>query len=166
MNRKKLFWCVFIILEILVILFIVNSFSNNIVTSVILLLTLFFSPYIIYDLTKAVFSIRPKKGVNRKIIGHPKVSILYTTFNEFFPDSIRNAMKLTYKNYDIWVLDDSTDPKVRKEIDAFCKKNSINVIRRKGRKGFKAGAINYAMNRINADFFLILDSDSTVNYLR
>ena len=45
-------------------------------------------------------------------------------------------------------LDDSTVVSDRQEIDDFCLKHSINVIRRGARQGYKAGALNNALRHL------------------
>ncbi len=93
----------------------------------------------------------PVKGKN---MGNPKVAVLYCTYNDFNKEAF-NALKNLNYPVDIYILDDSTDPNIRKEID----RQGVPVIRRANRKGWKAGALNNAISKINADYYVIVDSD-------
>ena len=52
-------------------------------------------------------------------LGRPRVAVLYCTYNDFDRGSAGSLLDLTYENLEVWVLDDSTRPDVRAEIDAF-----------------------------------------------
>src|SRR3989337_462907 len=85
--------------------------------------------------------------------GQPRVAVLYCTYNDFDRESAGRLLDLTYENLEIWVLDDSTRPEVRAEIDAFASRTQgggvpVRVLRRADRRGFKAGAINEGLRRL------------------
>lgn len=99
-------------------------------------------------------------------VGNPKVAVLYTSYNDFMiaPATFdigeaRNAGMTFY------ILDDSTDPIKKSEVDAFAKCFNCEVIRRSSRIGYKAGAINEWIRYAGTDYeyFFILDSDSQVS---
>lgn len=93
-----------------------------------------------------------------------KILFIYCTCNDFDSKSLSKSIRQNYDNFDVVILDDSTDESYKKKVDAFAQKNNIKVVRRKDRIGFKAGNINhYLMNpeckKKNYKFFVILDSD-------
>ena len=98
--------------------------------------------------------------------GRPRVAVLYCTYNDFDRESARSLLDLTYGNLEIWVLDDSTRPHVRTEVDAFATRTqragkAIRVLRRAERRGFKAGAINEALRQLSPEvrYVAIADAD-------
>jgi len=104
----------------------------------------------------------PKGGVK----GTPRVALFYCTFNDFDPEAADTMLRLTYRPVDLWILDDSTDPKARAQADAFARDvhaqgTSIRIVRRDQRKGFKAGAINHALALLAPDvaYVGIVDAD-------
>lgn len=91
----------------------------------------------------------------------PPVALLYTTYNDAMPGLLSRLKEQTYRNYDVFVLDDSTDEKFRRMADS----SGYRVIRRRERKGFKAGAINNWLSKHGKEYkyFIVLDSDSLLN---
>ncbi len=61
----------------------------------------------------------------------------------------------------VFVLDDSTDEKIRKELDKYAKEYGFQIFRGDKRMGFKAGAINAWLEKYGDeyDFLTILDAD-------
>ncbi|WPL39157.1 glycosyltransferase [Malacoplasma iowae] len=91
------------------------------------------------------------------------VFVLYTTCNDFDSIALKKSLYQTYQNCKFFILDDSNDSKYKDEIDKFAYEYNIEVIRRKNRKGFKAGNINnFLMNRNDYDYFVLLDSDEII----
>ena len=93
-----------------------------------------------------------------------KVLMAYCTCNDFDGRSLEECMKQTYRNVKTVILDDSTDEGYKKAVDEFAKAHGVEVIRREGREGFKAGNINnYFMSKAcrdeGYDYYVILDSD-------
>jgi len=88
----------------------------------------------------------------RKYVSHlliPKrkrrVVAVIPTYNEDPEMVIETALsvELAVKDYgDVFILDDSSNEKIRKKLDELCKKSGIRVFRRNSRRGYKAGAIN------------------------
>jgi cellulose synthase/poly-beta-1,6-N-acetylglucosamine synthase-like glycosyltransferase len=92
-----------------------------------------------------------------------KVAALYATYNDFMRDyAVYNLGEARRGGRDFFILDDSTDERVKKEIDDFAHENKCQVVRRNSRQGYKAGAINYWLTRYssNYDYIFVLDSDS------
>ncbi|MCX6643441.1 MAG: glycosyltransferase, partial [Candidatus Bathyarchaeota archaeon] len=60
-------------------------------------------------------------------------------------------LRSSYPNQEIWILDDSTDETSKDEVDVFVSSSSqrINLVRRPNRDGFKAGAINSVLKKLD-----------------
>lgn len=92
-----------------------------------------------------------------------RTAILYTTYNDFMADCAKYDSEESSKiGVPFFILDDSTSRIKRTEIDKFASENDCTVLRRKTRKGYKAGAINNWVREYgsNYDYVFILDSDS------
>ena len=97
----------------------------------------------------------------------PFVSIHIPMYNEknVARRIITACMLLDYKNYEVIVVDDSTDETVDilKEIAAVRRRNGpvLKIIHRSNRKGFKGGALNLALKYMNpkAEYVMIFDAD-------
>ena len=114
-----------------------------------------------YDLAEVILALLLKKQELpklSKIPMPPKAAILYTTCNDAIAECLEELRNQTYTNYDIFVLDDSTDKKYQKMVETF----GYKVIRRKSRKGFKAGNLNNWLLNYGASYkyFVIADCDS------
>ncbi|MBU4693761.1 glycosyltransferase [Mycoplasma zalophidermidis] len=104
------------------------------------------------------------KSINISKYNQPRVVLAYCTYNDFNPKALIQSMKQNYNNFKTVILDDSSNPQIKNEIDVFSKKYpNIDVIRRENHVGFKAGNINnYFLNNSNWDYFVILDSDEVI----
>src|SRR3972149_1321744 len=98
--------------------------------------------------------------------GRPRVAVLYCTYDDFDRESAGSLLDLTYENLEIWVLDDSTRPEARAELDASAARTQgggvpVQLLRRADRRGFKAGAINEALRRLapEVQYVAIADAD-------
>ena len=94
----------------------------------------------------------------------PKVAIFIPVFNEepkIVEPTIAMCTQINYNNFEIFLLDDSTDEKIHKNLMKLSKRFDINYIHRRNRRGYKAGAINDAINNLNEDvkYLLIVDAD-------
>ncbi len=93
----------------------------------------------------------------------PSVALLYTTCNDFRVASVVSCVEQNYENFTVYILDDSSDPEYKKQIDEFGKiyPNRVKVVRRPDRKGYKAGNINHGLSKIATEepFFAIADAD-------
>lgn len=94
----------------------------------------------------------------------PKVAVFIPVFNEepeIVESIIAATIRINYNNFEIFLLDDSTDDEILKKLIELAKKFNINYIHRKNRRGYKAGAINDAIKNQEKDikYFLILDVD-------
>jgi cellulose synthase/poly-beta-1,6-N-acetylglucosamine synthase-like glycosyltransferase len=100
---------------------------------------------------------------------HPYVSIQLPIFNErYVIRRLVEACAHMVEQYgidhaEIFILDDSTDDSVKivdQVVHEFRQKNiTINVQRRPNRSGYKAGALQLALENTQADFIAIFDAD-------
>ena len=94
----------------------------------------------------------------------PKVAVFIPVFNEepeIVEDIIAETILINYSNFEIFLLDDSTDAEIHKALVELAKRFNINYIYRKNRRGYKAGAINDAIKNLKKDmkYLLVLDVD-------
>ena len=98
---------------------------------------------------------------------YPFVTVQLPVFNELFVVErlIDSIAEFDYpkERFEIHVLDDSTDETVeisRKKVEEYKAKGfNIELITRKDRKGYKAGALKAAMSQANGEFIAIFDAD-------
>ncbi|MGH1364211.1 MAG: glycosyltransferase [Calditrichia bacterium] len=90
----------------------------------------------------------------------PPIALLYTTCNDFVEASVESCVRQDYKNYTVYLLDDSSSVEYKQKVDAFASRHSnVRVIRRTDRKGFKAGNLNNALQQLDEPYFAIADAD-------
>jgi cellulose synthase (UDP-forming) len=97
----------------------------------------------------------------------PKIAIFIPIFNEdaeLIENTILAIRNLNYKNYTVYLLDDSSETKKCKAIEQLAYRFNLEYVHRKERRGYKAGAINDAINNLKGDtkYLLLLDSDHRV----
>ena len=104
-------------------------------------------------------------GEKLKLIGEaPRVGIIIPTLNEepdMVEETILKAKNIDYENFQVILMDSSTDTDIRQETAEMCNRLDINYMYRDTLRGFKAGSINDTIKNLNDDFkyVLILDSD-------
>ena len=104
-------------------------------------------------------------GEKFKLTGKaPSVAIIIPTLNEdpdMVKETILKAKNVDYDNFQVILMDSSTDDIIRGETAEMCNSLSINYMFRDTLRGFKAGSINDTIKNLNKDFkyVLILDSD-------
>lgn len=95
---------------------------------------------------------------------NPWVAIVIPTLNED-PEMVKltifNAKNIDYPNYEVVLIDSSTDKDIRKKTAQMSHDFNIRYIYRDNLRGYKAGSVNDALEEIGRDFryALILDSD-------
>lgn len=94
----------------------------------------------------------------------PKVAVFIPVFNEkpeIVEAIVAATTRINYNNFEIFLLDDSTDDNMHKKSAELAKKFNINYIHRENRRGYKAGALNDAIKNSEKDikYLLILDVD-------
>jgi cellulose synthase/poly-beta-1,6-N-acetylglucosamine synthase-like glycosyltransferase len=92
----------------------------------------------------------------------PPVALLYTTCNDFVPESVVSCVQQDYASYRVYILDDSSDPGIRARIDAFAAEYSdrVTIVRRGDRRAYKAGNLNHALGSVAREpLFALVDAD-------
>lgn len=96
--------------------------------------------------------------------GWPRVAVVYPVYNDYeILASLEKALRMDYPDYFVVVVDDSSDPGLVSELAKLSLREPRLVhLRRPGRRGLKAGALNDAA-RLAADrgakYMLVLDAD-------
>ena len=139
-----------------------------------LFLVLFYS---ILQLTLAINYVKNKKVKEKEIKpiydpnNTPKVTIQLPMFNELYVAEriIETVSQFDYPSdkFQIQVLDDSTDETVdviaKKVAEVLMRGINIQHIHRTDRTGYKAGALDDAMDRVEGEFIGIFDADFIPN---
>jgi len=121
-----------------------------------------------FSLTEFVFTILLKPQYPPQIsrlTSSPRVAVLYTTCDDVIPELIARLGQQSYRPCDVFILDDSEDEEIMSLIDETAAQYRYQVIRRTGRKGYKAGNLNNWLFTYGEgyDYFVILDSDSILS---
>jgi len=96
--------------------------------------------------------------------GYPRVAVVYPVYNDYeILTSIEKALQLDYPDYYIIIVDDSSDQSLVVRLSNLALNNPrVLHLRRPGREGLKAGALNDAVrlaSQIGAEYMLVLDAD-------
>ncbi len=98
----------------------------------------------------------------------PRVSIHVPCYNEpseMVIETLNALARLDYENYEVIVLDNNTvDPAVWQPVEAHCARLGFRFFHVDKVKGFKAGALNIALNLTDprAKYIAVIDSDYQV----
>ncbi|MFH2137681.1 MAG: glycosyltransferase [Candidatus Omnitrophota bacterium] len=82
--------------------------------------------------------------------------------NDFREEAICSCLKQDYKNFDVYILDDSTSVEWQAKVDQFIAIHEKAIlIRRQTREHFKAGNLNNAFEQLYSryEYFAVSDSD-------
>ena len=88
----------------------------------------------------------------------PSVDIYITTYNEpldVLEKTITGTLCIDYPNHQIWVLDDGRRPWLKQ----LCESRGVGYLTRCDNAHAKAGNINHALTKTDADFVAIFDAD-------
>lgn len=155
------------------------SFQSNLmakisILSFVVLIDLFWL-YGLYHIVVSFFSMffikRNAKSTN-SINLYPKIALLYLTMNDFNQEAALSCISQDYPDFDIYILDDSTDEEIKTKIDKFIESQPRKpiIFRRPNRIAYKAGNLNYALNKIYKDYeyFTVCDADGILpdNFLK
>ena len=92
----------------------------------------------------------------------PFVSIHIATYNEkrVIARLLEGCAALDYKNYEVIVVDDSTD-ETAQILETWKRRRKFKVIHRSSREGFKGGALAVALQRTDprSEFVIVWDAD-------
>jgi cellulose synthase/poly-beta-1,6-N-acetylglucosamine synthase-like glycosyltransferase len=128
--------------------------------------------YGVYHSVLLVFSYmgRPDLGARAQALAKdkpfsPKVAIIYTTYNDFNSQAALTCLNQDYPNYQVFLLDVSTNPDMRKRVDAFQEEfaPATTLVRLQPRQGFKARSLNDTLKTAVGDdyeFFAVCDADN------
>lgn len=92
-----------------------------------------------------------------------KFIILVPVFNEEkeIKKHVEELLKLNYSNYELWVLDDCSNDNSYLEIN---KVKDSKLICHKNKKNLgKAATLNKILDKIDTEYFLVIDSDTMVD---
>ena len=128
--------------------------------------------YGVYHSVLLVFSYmgRPDLGARAQALAKdtpfsPKVAIIYTTYNDFNRRAALTCLNQDYPNYQVFILDVSTNRDMRKRVDAFQEEfaPATTLVRLQPRQGFKARSLNDTLKTAVGDdyeFFAVCDADN------
>ena len=92
-----------------------------------------------------------------------RVAILYTVCNDFQEAAADSCASQDYADYRLYILDDSTDDAERAKVAAWAEAHAdvATVVYRDSTRGFKAGNLNHALEKIAGEygFFAVADAD-------
>ncbi len=95
----------------------------------------------------------------------PSVSIIVPTYRESL-DSIKSMIErfelLDYprERIHLYICDDAPDPFDKIEMEQACSaRENVTYVSLYSRNGYKAGAVNYVLRRINSQYVICLDAD-------
>jgi len=112
---------------------------------------------VLYRAYSHMFDSRPDTGV-------PRVAVVYPVYNDYeILTSVEAALRMDYPDYYVIVVDDSSDLSLVRRLSNLALNNPrLLHLRRPGREGLKAGALNDAVRlarEIGAKYMLVLDAD-------
>lgn len=139
-----------------------------------LLLVLVFAFYSLDVASRRTWSRLPEgQAKSRRYV--PKVAVHIPVYNEPLDLITITVARLCAQDYPkdrfiVMVIDDSSDAQAKEQLAAFCRQVGARYMTRPDRRGFKAGALNYALRRTPRDVELIgvVDADYWVepDYLK
>ncbi len=128
--------------------------------------------YGVYHAVFLVFSYLPRpdrreraQALAKELPAWPRVAIIYTTYNDFNREAASTCLNQSYPNYRVFLLDVSTNPNMREQVDAFHEEfaSSTTLFRLQPRQGFKARSLNDTLKEAVTDdyeFFAVCDADN------
>ncbi|MEJ6400335.1 glycosyltransferase [Nicoliella lavandulae] len=97
---------------------------------------------------------------------HPRVQLLYTTYNDFIPSALETCLHQTYDNVETIILDNSDDPVMISKIKQFAAVHEhVKLVSDRHNTHAKAGNLNHYLLGVGKgtyDYFVILDSDELI----
>ena len=113
----------------------------------------------------AIYKLSKKKRIEPNIGAlkdFPSIAILTPARHEpkdILENTIMSIYNLDYLNKTIYILDDSSDEKYKKEADELAKQYGVKCYRREPRHGAKAGIINDCVKGLTDKYVAIFDVD-------
>lgn len=102
-----------------------------------------------------------KNGKSDTQNSNPLVSIVMATYNdgpEKIKEAIESILNQSYAEWELLVLDDSTDEATRQVIDSYADHKKISVVRERGRMGF-VYALNKGLELAEGKYIARMDGD-------
>ncbi len=125
----------------------------------------FYSAYHIASYTLSIVC-RRFPQIPRVEKNNPKVAILYLCKDDFKEQSAVSCCLQRYRNFDVFILDDSEFANEQRIVTTFCLSREVppQIRRRPSREGFKAGNLNAALSEIigQYEYFCIVDADDVL----
>ncbi|HUC38765.1 MAG TPA: glycosyltransferase [Candidatus Acidoferrum sp.] len=167
---------IFIILSIASLIFAfymfieANSTTSYILSCAFLGISLFagfFNVYAAISYFRSYFYDRYIEGISSKLKplrSFPKIAVVMAVFNEDVEEVKRDMSRLFEFDYPknrlkYYMVDDSTIPETKEQLESYCKSNKVTFLHRDSRKGYKAGAINNMLKICKEDFLAVIDAD-------
>lgn len=127
--------------------------------------------YGVYHFTFLVFSYLPGSRLRADVqplagqASAGKIAVIYATFNDFNEGAILTCLNQDYPDYHVFIVDVSTNPVKKEEVDNFHRKFPLQttLIRLQPRQGFKARSLNDALKTSVGEeyaFFAVCDADN------
>ena len=92
-----------------------------------------------------------------------RVALISCAADDFNPDALRRSIAQR-RDVTVVILDDSKSEAGKRAVDEFAALHGAEVLRRRDRRGFKAGNLNSGIRRIQSrfDYIVLLDSDDVL----
>lgn len=145
-----------------------SSWTETAISAIVISWILLTSFYANFHTFSFLFSLnaRKKEKIVRNYGSTPPVAIFYTCMNDMKEKAVDACLAQEYPDYTLYVLDDSTDPGERERVDSLKKRHNERVflIRRREKKGFKAGNLNNALRQIGNryNYICVIDADELI----
>jgi hypothetical protein len=99
----------------------------------------------------------------RTALPSARVALISCAADDFNPDALRRSIA-QHRDVAVLIFDDSKSAEGKRAVDAFAEQTGAEVLRRSGRRGFKAGNLNAGIRRIQHrfDYVVLLDSDDVL----
>jgi cellulose synthase (UDP-forming) len=91
-----------------------------------------------------------------------RVAVLVAAYNEaedVLDETLAALAALDYPAFSVYLLDDSTRPESREAAERVAARYGARLVRRTHRAGYKAGAINELLPRLEEPYVAVLDAD-------
>ncbi len=148
----------------------VTNFSiGGVLLGMSLILSLAFFIYGLNTLHLTVRSRRYRPTASVSLSARPPVAIHLPVYNEFYvvrrllDSCVRVAVRYGKEKVKVYIIDDSTDEtsrEVDRVVSAYSSQGfNFEVIRRGNRAGFKAGALQSALEKTKEKYVAVLDAD-------
>ena len=135
--------------------------------------TIAFTLFFLFHLANLKFITQKYCAIHSRIVNScnpndfkDKVALVVGVCNDFLPNTLLQTANQTYKNIDVWICDDSNDPKTIQEIDDFVKKHkNVYVCRRpdehKKLHRTKIGNVSYWLGKYGLQYDYVFENDSS-----